>query len=353
MAAPEPQGKPPSVTVVIPNLDGGTLLERCVSTALGQDPGVLLDVVIVDNGSVDASATRVRERVPAVALIENRRNEGFARACNQGAAVATADFILFLNNDVRVTPNCISDLVRYAAGDHSAAAWQPRLVSPVDRYEEPFYSLLTSTGFLMHQETKRSGERAEDAFSLKGACLLVRRSAFERVGGFDETFFAYFEESDLCWRFHLAGWSVRFVDICCAEHVGGATSTRVFSLHHLDYLSFRNRLTSVLKNAEGRTLLTMLPMHLAAIAAIAGAFLVQGEWRHVVAIARAVAAATWRLPATLQARGSVQRLRVVPDRVLLPPLMVPIARGRLLNLLRRYTSLRAKEAATIQSEIPR
>lgn len=353
MTEPDAREGQPSVTVVIPNLDGGPLLERCVRTVLAQEEGIVLDVVVVDNGSTDGSAKRVKEQLPAVVLIENPRNEGFARACNQGAALARGGFILFLNNDVRVTPNCIPELVLHAAADRAAAAWQPRLVRPVDRYEEPFYSLLTSTGFLVHQEAKRSEERTEDAFSLKGACLLVRRSAFERVGGFDDTFFAYFEESDLCWRFHLAGWSVRFVDICCAEHIGGATSTRIFSLHYLDYLSFRNRLTSVLKNAGPRTLLTMLPLHLAAVAAVAGAFLVQGEWRHVLAIVRAVAAAIWRLPGTLRARSSAQRLRTARDREFLPPLMVPVPRARLLDLLRRYTSVRAQEAVTIQSEIRR
>lgn len=353
MRVPEARPDPPTVTVVIPTLDGGPLLERCVTAALSHDPGVALDVVVVDNGSTDGSAQQLEERLESVRLVQNTRNEGFARACNQGVALSTSDFVLFLNNDVTVTTNCITELVLHAAADSAAAAWQPRLVRPVGRSDEPLYSLLTRTGFLMHQEPRPDSPRTEDAFSLKGACLLVRRSAFERVGRFDESFFAYFEESDLCWRFHLAGWSVRFVNICCAEHIGGATSTRVFPLHYLDYLSFRNRLTSLLKNAGFRTLLAMLPLHLGAVAGVTGAFALQREWAHVLAIIRAVGAAFWRLPSTVRARRSVQASRVAPDSALLRPLMASVQPGQLFSLLRRYTSLRAQEAAAVQSEIPR
>jgi GT2 family glycosyltransferase len=337
----------PTVTVVVPNLDGALLLPSCLGAVAEQETHYRVDVVVVDNGSVDGSIAVVEHILPRATFVRNEENLGFAKPCNQGAALATGDFILFLNNDVVMAPGCLSALVETAVNDPNAAAWQPVVVK-ADGEAEPLFSAFTRTGFVLHMP---GGEAppTSSVFSLKGACLLVRRSAFVSVGGFDESFFAYFEETDLCWRLHLAGWEVRATGACCARHVGGATSTRIFSLAHLDYLSFRNRITSLLKNAGPKTLLLVLPVHLGMVLGVIAVFVARGRWDQAKGVSMAVVDNVRRLPSTCRSRREVQGLRRRPDRDFLPPLTERMTMARARQLLMGYTVTRPREVDAIRA----
>jgi N-acetylglucosaminyl-diphospho-decaprenol L-rhamnosyltransferase len=331
----------PTVTVVVPNLDGASLLPSCLGAIAEQDTDHRVEVVVVDNGSADESIAVVEQILPQARVVRNEENLGFAKPCNQGAALATSEFLLFLNNDVVMSRDCIHALLETAAGDTAAAAWQP-LVVKADGAPEPLFSAFTRTGFVLHMPWGGAPPPA-NVFSLKGACMLVRRSAFEAVGAFDESFFAYFEETDLCWRLHLAGWDVRATAGGCARHAGGATSTRVFSLAHLDYLSFRNRITSMLKNAGPSTLLLVLPVHLLLVLGVVAVFLVRGRWDQAKGVSMAVVDNLRRLPATRRARRDVQALRRRRDRDFLPRLTERMTFARAKQLLFGYTITRPRE----------
>src|SRR5581483_9320331 len=135
---------------------------------------------------------------------------------------------------------------------------------------------------------------------------------FDVVEGFDDAFFAYFEETDLCWRIQLAGWSVRYEPVCCAYHDVGATTTRHLRAAHIDYLSFRNRVASIVKNADRTTLATVLPAHVAACVASAIALGARGRWRSGLAILRALAVSARSGNELARRRAATQRLRTRP-----------------------------------------
>jgi GT2 family glycosyltransferase len=155
-------------------------------------------------------------------------------------------------------------------------------------------SLFTKTGFLYHvnNDDLASNRFGSARFSLKGACLLVRTKLFASVGGFDASYFAYFEESDLCWRLIAMGYEVEYVRDATVIHDSGRTTTAIFSSAHIDFLSFRNRITTIRKNGDTYLKLRVLPIHFACCLGIAFSFLLNKKPRNAIGILRAL---SWHL----------------------------------------------------------
>jgi GT2 family glycosyltransferase len=329
------------VSVVIPNLNGEALLPSCLES-LNAPTHHRLDVVLVDNGSADRSIDVARSTFPGIHVVALPANEGFAPACNKGFAAADpdADFVLFLNTDVRLTPNCLDDLVDRALEEPEAGVWQPKLMRADGNGWDSAGSFFTRTGFLWHDSFEDAppgaSERARDVFAAKGACFLVRRSVLDHVGGFDDSFFAYFEETDLCWRIQLAGWSVRYEPVCCAYHDVGATTTRHLRAAHIDFLSFRNRITSIVKNSGMNTLAIVLPLHIVACLASATALAVRGRRENGIAVLRALAWAARNSHRLAAERRRTQALRTRADRAFLPHVTRRMTPRRALALLAAY-----------------
>lgn len=330
----------PRFSVIIPNLNGEFLLDACLRSVAASSGDHVAETTVVDNGSSDRSIEVARRALPSVRILSNETNEGFARACNQGAAAASTDYLLFLNSDVTLSPTCLSDLSRWLIRDASAAIWQPKLFREDGATWDSAGSFFTRTGFLWHEGLGVTGRDAfsspRDVFAVKGACMAVRRDAFAAVGGFDEDFFAYFEEADLCWRLLLAGWQVRFVPACCAFHRVGATTTTYFRPAEIDYLAFRNRITSIVKNSERRTLASVLPVHVACCLAVAACFVARGQRKNARAVLGGVVS-TVRAGRTLaEKRRATQALRTRADAAYLPTLTRRMTARRALDLLRAY-----------------
>lgn len=180
-------------------------------------------VVVVDNASGDASA-EIAEAAGAK-VIRNAENLGFAAAANRGAREGKAKLVLFLNPDAVVGGDDLEKLAAAFGADERLAAAGPRLVTPEGAEQRAWWSLpspgATWTEALgLHRI--RSSQGGGRGFAV-GACLMVRRSAFEALGGFDERFWLYGEETDLCRRLWDAGWRVCLVPGAVATHIGGAS----------------------------------------------------------------------------------------------------------------------------------
>jgi N-acetylglucosaminyl-diphospho-decaprenol L-rhamnosyltransferase len=193
---------------------------------------------------VDNAGDLRREELPAgVRLLSPGRNLGYAAACNLAAKGATADFLLFLNNDVELLPGALPTL-ETVLGSPGAAAAVPRLLDSAGRpirsifrppaprrvlFEALFLPrLLPGILFFHGHHTVRTPHASpRDVETASGAAMLVRRDAFERVGGFDEDFFFYAEESDLFARLRKAGGRVVFEPAARAVHHGGLASAAV------------------------------------------------------------------------------------------------------------------------------
>ncbi|MBW3556573.1 MAG: glycosyltransferase family 2 protein, partial [Actinobacteria bacterium] len=186
------------------------------------------NVVVVDNASGD-EAPDLAERAGAT-VVRNPTNRGFAAAANQGARMGSGDALLFLNPDAVVDRADLSTLLATLAGDPALGAVGPRLVSPHGHEQRawwPFPSPLATWAEALGLHRLWHGAGKEAPGFLVGACLLARRAAVEEVGGFDERFWLYGEDADLCRRLWNAGWSVRLVPDATALHIGGASGESV------------------------------------------------------------------------------------------------------------------------------
>jgi len=209
----------PRVTIVMPVYGRADLTEGClVSLSRTYDKDPSYELIVVDNGSPDATARLLELRAgfpPYPRTLRNVKNLGFARACNQGAAVAAGEFLLFLNNDTEVREEWLAPLLRTLESDPAVASAGSKLLYP--------QGTIQHAGVLLAEIEEGDPLRAVHVYSgepsglaaanmprsyqaLSAACLLVRRSAFESVGGFDEGYWNGYEDIDLCLRFGEKGW---------------------------------------------------------------------------------------------------------------------------------------------------
>jgi N-acetylglucosaminyl-diphospho-decaprenol L-rhamnosyltransferase len=224
------------VDAVIVSYRSAATLRGCVEP-LTRLPGVR--VTVVDNASPDDSVETVAD-LP-VDLVRSPRNGGFSYGCNLGAARGSAPYVLFLNPDARMGAEALAGMLRVIRAEPETALVGPRIVDDsgelawslrrFPRHRSTFAQALFAHRLLPRQawtdELIRDAAAYEERWSpewVSGACMLVRRDAFERIGGFDERFFLYCEDTDLCRRLWAAGHVVRFEPAAEVWHVGGASS---------------------------------------------------------------------------------------------------------------------------------
>ena len=197
-------------------------------------------ILVVDNGSGDGISERLAREVPQVRVLVLPVNRGYAAACNRAAGETSAPTILFLNSDAFVAPGAISALGATLDRNPRAAVIGPRLQNPdgtlqpsISRLPTPWRIFCESSGLAAlsggrgilrgHTRTREDHTRAQEVEALMGAALLVRRAALADIGGFDEDFFFYAEESDLIARLRAKGWRVIYDPDADVVHVGGAS----------------------------------------------------------------------------------------------------------------------------------
>jgi GT2 family glycosyltransferase len=248
-----------SVAVVIPSWNSASLLPRCLGSLENQ--GVEIELLVVDNGSADGSVAYLqREGVPYLSLPENI---GFAAAMNLGAGRVSADTILALNADTVLEPGCIGLLLDALEADRALGGVQPRILqleggegAPGDPTAARLYSAgqaLTADGRAIElgageaQPARLPG--VHEIFGVCGAACLLRRELFAELGGYDESYFAFYEDVDLNVRAQIAGWRFVYVPEAVVWHVGNASWEAGFARPSAENarLVARNRLATQVK----------------------------------------------------------------------------------------------------------
>jgi hypothetical protein len=245
------------VAVVIPSWNSLELLPDCLDSLRGQ--GAELELLVVDNGSVDGSVDYLRAR--GVAFRALPRNVGFAAAVNLGVSSTSAAAVLILNSDTVLEPGCVAELLRALGDDPGLGGIQPRILQLEGRGRIPGAAArLYSAGQALMRDGRAyelglgepqalwSAERRE-VFGVCGAACLLRREAFERLGGYDESYFAFYEDVDLNVRARIAGWRFEYVPEAVVWHVGSASWQVGFERPSADNarLVARNRLATQIK----------------------------------------------------------------------------------------------------------
>lgn len=238
-----PADRPATVTLsaIVVNYNTRDMTLRCLRELTSALEGLSAEVWLVDNGSSDGSIAAIRKEFPEVHLLDAGKNLGFGAANNAAMQQARGNYFLLINSDAFPKPGSIAKLVSHLEIHPKSGVVGPRLLnedgslqqscfrfpSPLQAWLENLWltvlfhdhRLLGDYRFWRHDKTRHVD-------FVIGACLLVRRSVYETVGGFDERFFMYQEEADWQKRMHSAGWEVSFIPEAEVTHLGGGSGKK-------------------------------------------------------------------------------------------------------------------------------
>ncbi len=228
----------PDVSVIVVNWNTRDLLSDCLDSLVRTAGDIDVEVIVVDNGSTDGSQAMLRSRFPQARLIQNDENVGFAKANNQALAQSQGRYALLLNSDALLRANTLSTLLALAEAQPQADIVGAQLLNADGSFQASHtrfpdlgqeFLILSGLGRLFYGRWYPSCGPEEDKGPqivdyVEGACLLVRRKAFEGVGGLDEGYFMYAEEVDWCYAMREKGWQVWYQPAATVIHLGGGSS---------------------------------------------------------------------------------------------------------------------------------
>ena len=248
------------VGAVVVNYNAGEVLARCVASL---ERNGVADIVVVDNGSTDGSDALAQSPERPCRLVRSPRNIGYGAGANLGARSCPRELLFICNPDLVAEPDAVERLTEALDARPDAAVAGPMLLE-TDGSVYPSGRTFPNLGDALghgfvglfwpdNPWTRRyrllgdEQHRARDADWVSGAGFLVRRDAFEAVGGFDEAYFMYVEDEDLCWRLHRAGWGVLYEPSARVVHEQGRSTSRdpyrMLAAHHRSILRFAVRST--------------------------------------------------------------------------------------------------------------
>ncbi|MCX6173168.1 MAG: glycosyltransferase family 2 protein [Ignavibacteriales bacterium] len=236
----------PSVDILIVNWNSGTLLSECIRSINNavQSSFNLNRVVVIDNASNDGSLDNLENINLPLTIIRNARNLGFAKACNQSAQASEADYLLFLNPDTLLFKNSLSAPIAFMQGIGNEVVGiigvqlideKNNVSRTCSRFPNTFSLIYMSLGldrlfpkiFPGHFMTEWNHQESKVVDQVMGAYFFVRRNLFERLNGFDERFFVYFEDLDFSLRAKKIGYKIYYLSMAQVFHKGGGTSEKI------------------------------------------------------------------------------------------------------------------------------
>jgi N-acetylglucosaminyl-diphospho-decaprenol L-rhamnosyltransferase len=253
---------PAGIDVVVVNYNAGEHLRRCIDSVLEHAGDAEVGVVVVDNSSSDGSSRAAAGARSGIRVIENPDNRGFATAVNQGIRATVSPFVFVLNPDAWISAGTLSALVKFAGVRPGAGVVGPLVRDPdgsiyPSARKVPSIAEAVGHAFLHPFDPDNRFSRAytmadwdraseREVSWVSGSCMLLRREALDQVGLFDEGYFMYAEDADLCTRMGVAGWTVLFTPELEVTHVRGVSTGnskrmirehsrsiyRYFSKHH-------------------------------------------------------------------------------------------------------------------------
>ena len=250
------------VTVVIVSYNTEDILRHCLQALFTHSAGIEMEVFVVDNNSADGSCGMVQKEFPAVRLISNSKNVGFAAANNQAFRLASGRYIILLNPDAYLQPLSIRKGIDFMDDTVQCGLCGGKIISPEGRLEPSarrFPSALSKLLTLSSISGKFSNspilnrhefggfahDHPMEVDWVPGTFTIVRKEMLDSIGFFDERFYLYYEDTDLCLRAKKAGWKVYFIPFAEVMHIGGASSKtrkeKTFDNKAAQILSFRMR----------------------------------------------------------------------------------------------------------------
>jgi len=207
------------LSIIIVGFNTKCFLEKCLESIFRQRVNGNLEVIVVDNGSRDNSCEMIKNIFFKVKLIENKENLGFGKANNQGAKIARGDYLFFLNPDTLIKDNVFLKIIEAFKNDSQAGVVSPLLVLENGEIQSWAYGQEENLSQLIKRKIKKDSSKTIDWVS--GAAFAIRADIFRKIGGFDENFFAYFEDRDLCLQVKKNGYKIVVLPEVKVIHFGG------------------------------------------------------------------------------------------------------------------------------------
>ena len=284
------------IAIVILNWNGQKWLEKFLPTVI--EKSSMANIYIADNASTDSSVNFIEDNFPAVKIIQNQLNEGYAKGYNDALKDLKEKYFVLLNSDIEVTDNWIEPIINLMEENSNISACQPKILDYNNK--DSFEYAGASGGYIDNlgypftrgrifdsiESDNNQYDDVKEIFWASGACLFVRAEHFNEVNGFDNDFFAHQEEIDLCWRLKIKGFKVMVHPRSVVYHVGGGTLND--SSPFKTYLNFRNNLFMLTKNLNFLSLLITLYFRLP-LDGIAAVTLLKKKngFMHLLAVLRA------------------------------------------------------------------
>lgn len=271
-----------SVSIIIVNYNGKQFLPKLIESIKAQIFNDKLEIIIVDNHSSDDSSEFIKNNYSEIILIENTSNRGHSEACNQGAKVAKGNYLYFVDNDSYLEKNCIHELLETfnkkkdcgivggMVKDYGSNYIQEIGVN-IDIFGYSISNIGSPLGIFV--EDKNQFNEIFETFSVSSCGLLIPKDLFLKVGGFDQKYFMYKDDLDLCWRIQLIGYKIYVNPRAKIYHKMGVTlGGTVLSLNEKEvlylttikkrYFGEKNTIRTLLKNYKLNTLFFILPLYL-------------------------------------------------------------------------------------------
>jgi N-acetylglucosaminyl-diphospho-decaprenol L-rhamnosyltransferase len=304
--------------VVLLNYNGRSWLPRCLKSLSEQTVSARMEIIVADNASTDLSDQDASETLSRLAMqgivVQNGTNLGYCEGNNRGARAASGIYLLFLNTDTWLEPDCIEKLLERAGALHADSA-SPLVVN----YDDYTFQGNGASGFDVfgYLTNRRTPLPPGKIFGAPGCSLMVKRDLFETVGGFDPEFFMYADEADLAWRLTLSGASTITVPDARLHHRGavaanpkGGDQILEFRTNEMvRFLATRNSLLVILKNAQHILLLLCLTQAAVVFFEMLFVLLITRSWSTIRRVYLRAFADLWRL------RGHVRRERARVNRI--------------------------------------
>lgn len=255
----------PDISVCIVTYQARDFLRGCL-TSLYASTQASLEVIVVDNGSLDGIDCMLAEEFPQVRLIQNHQNEGFTRPTNQAMEVGSGRYLLLLNPDTVILPGAIDRLLAFLEDHPQAGICGPKVLNQDGTLQKPcrrgesrplaVFSYFTGLSRLFPKSrlfgeylmTYLPEDEVNQVAGVSGSCMLIRREVIEQIGTLDERFFAWQEDADFCFRTRQAGWQIYYVPEAQIIHYGGMGGSRVqpyrsiLEWHRSYYLYYKKNL---------------------------------------------------------------------------------------------------------------
>jgi GT2 family glycosyltransferase/glycosyltransferase involved in cell wall biosynthesis len=258
-----PKLRPGVVSVILVNFRGADDTIEAIGHLGELDwPQDRLEIVVVENGSGDDSAERIRAAAPHVNLVVSKTNDGFAGGCNRGVAASSGEFVALLNNDARPDAQWVRAAVEKFETSEQIGAVASRVLDWEGEKVDFIGSAMTWYGMgykpFTGEPIPKTPDVPQDVLFGTGSAMFVRRSVYDALGGFDERYFMFFEDVDLGWRLNLRGWRYAYEPASMAYHKHHASMAE-FGPYKETYLLERNALFTLYKNLEEDALREALP----------------------------------------------------------------------------------------------